>query len=147
MTKKTEKIVALYNVLKDAKLTKMEDADKYSVIKILRKLRPVAEKFDADRKDASERLKTEELDGAIAKYQQWQSEGEKCAFIDDEKREIVSVINDYDRKVRECIAEELDVDVEVELPKLSESAFKKLLASNDWNAEVAMFVADELVEE
>lgn len=147
MTKKTKTIVNLYEVLKSAKLTKMEDADKYAVIKVLRKLRPAAEKFDADKKDASERLKTDELDDAIAKYQQWQSEGEKCAFTDEEKRTIVKVINEYDSKVRECIAEELDVDVEVEMPKLSEAAFEKLLASNDWNAEVAMLVADELVEE
>lgn len=147
MTKKTKTIVNLYEVLKSAKLTKMEDADKYAVIKVLRKLRPAAEKFEADKKDASERLKTDELDDAIAKYQQWQSEGEKCAFTDEEKRTIVKVINEYDSKVRECIAEELDVDVEVELPKLSEAAFEKLLASNDWNAEVAMLVADELVEE
>lgn len=55
----TEKIVSLYRVLSDCKLTKVGDQDKYVIIKILRKLRPTAESFEVFQKDAEEKLKPE----------------------------------------------------------------------------------------
>lgn len=147
MTKKVDNIVSLYNILKEAKLTKLADADKYAIIKILRKLRPTAEKFDADKKDASERLKPENWDDTIAKAQQWQKEGEDTTLTEEEKKEINATIIKYENSVRECIIEELNTEVEVDMPTINEEAFEKLMASNDWEAKTALFVADEIVTE
>lgn len=147
MTKTTNEIVGLYKVLSEAKLTKVEEADKYSVIKILRKLRPTAESFEAYQKDAQERLKPENWEDVLAKVQQWQQEGEETTLTEEEKREINMAIMTYDRSVNSCIVEELNLEVEVEFKKLSDSAFEKLLASNEWDAKTALFVADSIVED
>lgn len=146
MTKKTEKIVALYNVLKDAKITKMEDADKYAIIKILRKFRATAETFETNQKDAQERLKPENWDEVIAKAQQWQKEGKETTLTEEERADINKTILTYENSVRECIVEELDAEVEVDFPLLSEAAYEKLLASNDWDMKTALLIADEIVE-
>ena len=147
MTKKVDNIVSLYNILKEAKLTKLADADKYTIIKILRKLRPTAEKFEEDKKDASERLKPENWEDIIAKAQQWQKDGEETTLTEEEKKEINAVIIKYENSVRECIIEELNTEVEVDMPTISEAVFEKLMASNDWEGKTALFVADEIVTE
>ena len=147
MTKKVDDIVSLYNILKEAKLTKLADADKYTIIKILRKLRPTAEKFEEDKKDASERLKPENWEDIIAKAQQWQKEGEETTLTEEEKKEINATIIKYENSVRECIIEELNTEVEVDMPTISEAVFEKLMASNDWEAKTALLVADEIVTE
>ena len=147
MTMTTNEIVGLYKVLSEAKLVKMEEADKYSVIKILRKLRPTAESFETYQKDARERLKPENWDEVIAKVQQWQNEGEETTLTEEERRKINMAIMTYDRSVNSCIVEELNLEVDVEFNKLSEAAFEKLFASNEWDAKTALFVADYIVEE
>lgn len=147
MTKKVENIVGLYNILKEAKLTKLADSDKYTIIKILRKLRPTAEKFEEDKKDASERLKPENWEDIIAKAQQWQKDGNETTLTDEEKKEINATIIKYENSVRECIIEELNTEVEVDMPTISEAVFEKLMASNDWEAKTALLVADEIVTE
>lgn len=147
MTKKVDNIVSLYNILKEAKLTKLADADKYTIIKILRKLRPTAEKFEEDKKDASERLKPENWEDIIAKAQQWQKDGNETTLTEEDKKEINAVIIKYENSVRECIIEELNTEVEVDMPTISEAVFEKLMASNDWEAKTALFVADEIVTE
>ena len=147
MTKKVDNIVSLYGILKEAKLTKLADADKYTIIKILRKLRPTAEKFEEDKKDASERLKPENWEDIIAKAQQWQKEGEETTLTEEEKKEINAVIIKYENSVRECIIEELNTEVEVDMPTISDAVFEKLMASNDWEAKTALLVADEIVTE
>ena len=147
MTKKVENIVGLYNILKEAKLTKLADADKYTIIKILRKLRPTAEKFEEDKKEASERLKPENWEDIIAKAQQWQKDGNETTLTEEEKKEINTTIIKYENSVRECIIEELNTEVEVDMPTISKAVFEKLMASNDWEAKTALLVADEIVTE
>lgn len=147
MTMKTSDVVTLYKVLSEAKLTKVEEANKYSVIKVLRKLRPTAESFEAYQKDAQERLKPENWDDVVTKVQQWQQEGEETTLTEEERKDVNMAIMTYDRSVNSCIIEELNLEVEVELKKMTEAAFEKLLASNEWDAKTALFVADYIVEE
>ena len=146
MTIKTEKIVALYNVLSNAKLTKLEDSDKYKVIKILRKLKPVAESFEVYKEDALKRLQPENWEEILPKYSQLRS-GNAGELTEEEIKEVSIAVFNYDRKVNECIAEELALEVDIDMPMLSEAAFEKLLASNDWDAKTAMNTADEIVKE
>lgn len=143
----TDKCVALFKVLNEVKLTKLSDADKYLIIKMLKKLRPIAENFEAYQKDAGERLKPTNWDEIIEKAQKWQQEGEETTLTDEEKKEINLAIYTYDTSVRNCVTEELMLEHEVEYKKISEEAFEKLLASNDWDAKTALFVSDEIVEE
>ena len=43
---KTSKIVSVYKTMNDSKLTKMEDADKFKVIKALRAIKPISEGYE-----------------------------------------------------------------------------------------------------
>ena len=52
-TIKTEKVLNAYRVLSTAKYGKMDDGDKIKVWKIARTLKPVADKFEDDSKDAN----------------------------------------------------------------------------------------------
>lgn len=136
----TGKIVDLYEVLSGAKLTKMDDADKFLVIKALRVLKPIADSFEAYKRDASERLKPEDFDSIVEKAQKWNE------LTEEERASINKSLIAYNNSVNKCIADELAAEVEVEYQKLSESAFEKLMASNDWEASKALLVADETVE-
>ena len=53
----TNTVLSVYKLLNDSKLTKMEDKDKFIVIKAVRKLKPIAADFDDFQKDAQEKLK------------------------------------------------------------------------------------------
>lgn len=143
----TDKCVALFKVLNEVKLTKLADADKYLVIKILKAIRPIAENFEAYQKDAGERLKPNNWDEIVEKAQKWQQEGENSTLTDDEKKEINLAFFTYDKSISNCISEELMIENEVEFKKLTEEAFEKLMASNDWDAKTALFVSDVIVDD
>ena len=158
---KTEVIIALFRLLNAAKYTKMEDGDKIKAWKILRALKPIAEKFDDDIKTSREKLKPEGYDELFKKAQQIE-EGERKGFGDinsqqreqefvnmlcekyddyskfqDERRNFVKLCND-------ALREFAQADVELEFELLSESAFEKLMASNDWSLSQAGFLADNI---
>lgn len=82
-----------------------------------------------------------------AKAQQWQKEGDETTLTEEERKEINATIIKYENSVRECIIEELNTEVEVDMPTINEAMFEKLMASNDWEAKTALFVADEIVTE
>lgn len=134
---KINKIVGLFDVLSKASLSKLEDADKYIVIKMLRKLRPISEKFEADKKDAYERLRPENWAEIADKSNQWREENNSQELTDDEKRYII--------RVNECLADELNREEDVDLPKLSEEAFGKLMSCNEWNNLLALELSEMLV--
>ena len=68
----TEKVLNVYNLINEAKISKMDDADKFKMIKIARALKPVATSFEDFKKDAGEKLKGENHDKMVEKAQQWQ---------------------------------------------------------------------------
>ena len=82
MTKiKVEKLVAAYNILTTAKYGKLSDEDKIKVWKIARALKPFADKFNEDTKDAYEKFKpTEDFDERSQKAQQYAIEIRKPKF-------------------------------------------------------------------
>lgn len=82
-----------------------------------------------------------------AKVIEWLKDGNETTLAEEEKKEINAVIIKYENSVRECIIEELNTEVEVDMPTISGAVFEKLMASNDWEAKTALFVADEIVTE
>lgn len=139
MKLKINKIVGLFDILSKASLSKMEDADKYIVIKMLRKLRPFSEKLEADRKDACERLRPENWDEIVEASNRWRRENNSQELTEDEKRYII--------RVNECLADELDSEEDIDLPKLSEGAFANLMAGNDWPNLMALELSEILVDD
>lgn len=143
---KTSEIVRAYRTINDAKLTRMEDADKFRVIRAIRQMKPVAASFDAFVEDARERLKPEGWDGMQRKARQWQEEGDKTALSVEERREINRYFTDYNDRVEECVREEAEREPELDYGRLSEDAFGRFIASNDFDVKTVLELQDALMD-
>ena len=150
-TIKTEKVLAAYRVISTAKYSKMDDGDKIKVWKIARILKPVADKFDDDSKDAAEKFKpSEDFDERLQKAQDYERTIRNTEKDSEERAaeygKFVGEFNAYKKLMDDAIKEFADKDVEVEFEKLSEEAFGKLMASNEWTMEQAMVLGDIITD-
>lgn len=143
---KTKQVVEAYNVLGGAKLTKMEDKDKFTVIKAMRQMKPVATGYEDFVKDAQEKLKDEHFDDMRGKAQKWQEEGDKTALTVDERIEVNAYFAAYNKRVNDCLKEEREKEVELGYGRLDEEAFGKLVASNDFDVNTILLLGDALAE-
>ena len=141
---KTLDIISVYKVLNEAKLSKMDDSDKFKVIKAVRALRSIANDFEELVKDVQEKLKDESFEEMQEKAKKWQEEGEKTSISVEERKSINQYFNDYSNKVDKCLKEEGEKDNELTFEKLTDEAFDKLTASNDWNVKTIIQVQDAL---
>ena len=147
-TIKTEKVLAVWQVLGSAKYTKMEDADKIKVWKISRVLKPIAEKFDDDSKDAAEKLKpTEDFSDRLQNAQEYErvskdasADASKLKMGAAEYGEFIKELQNYNKLVGDAVKGFAEKEVEVEFEPINEDAFGKLMASNDWNFEQVMAI-------
>lgn len=135
---KTETIVMAHNALKGAKLTKMEDAEKFAAIKAARALKPAAEDFSGLVEDAKEKLKPEGWDELKEKAGRFKS------LPEEEKTAVNADLTAYNRRVEDCVKDELAKEREVEIAPLSEEAFGRLLSSNDFEMQTIMALQDAL---
>lgn len=150
---KTKDIVSIYAFLNEAKLTKMEDADKFTVIKALRVFKPVAKGYEDFIEDAKNKLKGEEHDAMTERAQKWNdaNQGKKVGELTKEQIAELEAINkyfsDYNKSVEDCVKEEAEKEVELAFDKLTEESFGKLVASNDWTCGQIMELSDSIVKE
>ena len=149
-TIKTEKVLNAYRVLSTAKYSKMADEDKIKVWKIARTLKPVADKFEDDSKDAAEKFKpSEDFSERLQKAQDYErilkeenAKGDKADMTKlpmgvNEFGDFLKEFQKYNKLVGDAIKEYADKEVELEFEKLSEDAFGKLMSSNEWTMEQA----------
>ena len=142
---KTIAIVRGYHVLKGAKLTKMEDADKFKVIEAMRELRPITEKYEADEKEAVEKLKDDKFKDMEAKADKYRQAGDKGkALTETELAEVNAYYETFNKTVGECLAPIKDKEVKLKFGKITKEAFGKFLESNDLKLEQIMQL-DELL--
>jgi hypothetical protein len=156
MTKKmkTEDVLKAYNVISTAKYGKLADEDKIKVWKIARALKPVAEKFDEDSKDAAEKMKpNDDFDEHLMKGQEYEREIRKpdCDPMKlpigaAQYQEFLEEFKAYQKLVNDTISDFAKKEVEVEIETISEDAFGKLMASNDWNMEQVATLGDMICE-
>ena len=146
---KASVILSVYNVLSKAKCGKMEDADKIKLWKIARALKPTATQFDDDSKSAAERFQpSDDFPERLQKAQEYErlrnagEDMEKAPMGAAEYGEFVKEFQKYNKLVTDAIREFAEKEVEVEFEKLSEDAFGKLMASNEWTVEQAMMIGD-----
>ncbi len=139
---KTGKVLDAYRIISGAKYTKMDDADKIKVWKIARALKPVADNFEDDSKDAAEKFKPEGFADNLQKAQEFERitkekdfDASKLPMGVAEYNEFIKKLQDYNRLVGEAVKEFADKEVEIEFEPLSEDAFGKLMASNEWTME------------
>lgn len=138
----TSKAVSAYNVLSTAKYCKLEDADKIKVWKIARALKPIATKFEEDNKDAAEKLKPEGFDEKLQNAQEYervtrdsQNDASKLKMGAAEYEKFISELKSYNKLVGDAVKEYAEKECEISFEPLSEDAFGKLMASNDWTME------------
>ena len=149
---KTIEITNIYAVLNEAKLTKMDDADKFKVIKALRVIKPVAKGYEDFVEEAKNKLKGDDHDKMTEKAQAWNkdNQGKKVGELTQEQIDELNTINtyfaEYNKRVETCLKEEAEKEVELTFDKLSEEAFSKLVASNDWTCGQIMALSDAVAE-
>lgn len=140
-TIKTEKALVAFRVLNTAKYTKMEDDDKIKVWKIARALKPIADKFEDDSKDAAEKFKPKDndFDQKLADAQEFErlrntgGDMTKAKIGASQYDEFIDEFKKYNGLVSKAVEEFAAKEIEVEFDGLSEEAFGKLMASNEWN--------------
>ena len=148
-TIKTEKALAAFRVLNTSKYTKMTDEDKIKVWKIARALKPVADKFEDDSKDAAEKFKpTEDFAERLQKAQEFENKRNAGEDMKDapmgaaEYSEFIKEFQKYNKTVADAVKEFADKEVELEFDVLSEEAFGKLMASNEWDMSQVMAISE-----
>lgn len=142
---KTEVIVKAYSKINASKITKMEDADKFKVIKMAKAMKPIATAYEDFVKDAQEKLKDEKFDEVQKKAQQWQQEGENTTLTIEERKGINEYLNAYYNKVNECVKEENAKEHELTYDRLTEEAFGKFVASNDFEVSEMVMMEEVMV--
>lgn len=141
-TVRTNGILEAYNILSTAKYTKLDDADKIRVWKIARTMKPIAMQFDEDSKDAVERLKPEGFDERLQKAQDYErvtkdkdADASELEMGAAEYNDFLRELRRYNSLVSEAVKEYAEKEVKLDFEPLTEDAFAKLMASNDWTIE------------
>lgn len=136
---KTIEAVKAYKTLKQAKLTKMDEADKLTVIKAMRALRPVAATYDKDTEEGRRALQDDRFDDMQQKAQKHneaiQEKKQDGLLSYSDLKELNDYFTAYDKSVRKMQKELDDIELTLTIGHLSEEAFGKLAASNDFNGE------------
>ncbi len=131
--------VGAYNILNGAKLTKMADTDKYTVIKIMREIKPVALEITEALEVAKEKLKSENHATLQERVQNWKE------LSETEKVEINTYFNKYNANIEEAMKELSEEAFELK-NHLCEESFASLIASNDFDVATIMSLEEVIVE-
>ena len=148
---KTESVVRVFNLIKDAKYSKMSDLDKLVIFKIFKAIKAIAENFTNEVNDARQKLVPyEEFLQDLAKAQAYEiarSKNEECGeMTEEEYNEFIQKFVKYNKLVEEATKESAEKEVEIEFVPLTKEAFDKLVLSNNWTFsqtdEVEAFVCE-----
>ena len=144
-TMKTSVVLDAFNVLNTAKYTKLDDADKIKVWKIARAMKPIATKFEEDNKDAAEKMKPEGFDEKLQNAQEYErvvknpnEDASNLKMGAAEYEKFISELKSYNKLVGDAVKEYAEKECEISFEPLSEDAFGKLMASNEWTMEQVM---------
>ena len=117
---KTSKIVSVYKTMNDSKLTKMEDADKFKVIKALRAIKPISEGYEEFVKLTHEKLKDDKMEEMQKKAQHWQemqSQGKEVEYSFEERKELNEYFQNFNNTIEKLMKEEGDKENELTYDK------------------------------
>lgn len=137
---KTIEAVNAYATLKDAKLSKMEDEEKFTVILAMRKLKGVVTAYEDFSKDAQEKLKPDNFDDLQDRAQRFDT------LDNEEKVKTNKELAAYNRSVSNCVRPEQEKVNELEYDPLSKEAFSRLVKSNDFTVETMLTLNDILCD-
>ena len=149
-TLKTEAVFEVWNILNSANYKKLDDADKIKLWHTARVLKPIAKQFEEDSKDAAEKLKPEGLDEQLEKAREYEAKkpkGEETPMTDSEYQAFIrNMWSPFNQLVAKAVKEFAEKEVDIDIEPLSEDAFGKLMASNDWSVDKAMIIGEFITE-
>ena len=131
---KKKEAIELYKALSQCKLTGLASSQKMVVLNNLRQLRPVSETYDADIKDAMERMKPEGFDDVIKKAREHNesiNSNNGPTMSEEETKAVTETINAFNAEVNQFINGLLTEDSGVEISKLDDANLEKLIDVND----------------
>ena len=133
-----EDVTAAHVLLSEAKYQKLSDEDKIRVWKISRKLCPVVEKYKSDIDDAKAKLiPSEDYPARVQTALQYQNikeaGGDDLPMSEEEYKKTVAEWNSYNSLLNKALKDIADEKVSFEIDPITEDAFGKLMASNDWS--------------
>lgn len=126
--------IELYKALSQCKLTGMASSQKMVVLNNLRQLRPVSETYDADVREALEKIKPEGFDDIIKKVREHNdsiNSGKGPTMPEDEANSAVETINAFNAEVNQFVEGLLNEESGVEIGKLDDANLEKLIDIND----------------
>lgn len=144
-------IARAYRTLAAAKLTRLDDEEKFQIVKIIMSLKPIAKEYEDFIQQTKESLKADNHEEMLDKANRWNftNKGRNINDLTDEEKKELFEINryfaEYSNKVEKWILEEGDKGVNFAPFKLSNDTATKLIASNDWNCEQAADVFTLLI--
>lgn len=141
-----ERIAMLYGLLKQSRTTKMEDQGRLKVLRIIKALRPAATEYDADVKEAREKMKDDAFEKMSALAEKWQTEGDK-SITSEEKVAVNAYFTKYNKKVADAVAAIAGKSKKVDLDKLSQDEFLRLINSNDYTGEQMELLDDTVLDQ
>lgn len=138
----------LYAVLNGLKLTELDGKEKYAVVKMMYKMKPIAEAFDEFRKDYPQKVKPQGWEDIEEDYRKWKEEDKdnKCSLAEETVNMLKRMEYEYLSSIQLGINEEAAQEKDIEIEYLTEEVFEKLLGSNDLDCNTSMFLADCLVK-
>lgn len=148
MTMTTGQISNLYAVLNGLKLTELDGKEKYAVVKMMYKMKPIAEAFEEFRKDYPQKVKPQGWEDIEEDYRKWKEEEkeDKCSLAEETVNMLRRMEHDYLTNIHLGINEEAAQEKDIEIEYLSEEVFEKLLGSNDLYCDTSMLLADCLLK-
>ena len=149
---KNEEVLHAFNIINAANYKQLDDADKIKLYKIARAMKPSARQFEEDSRDAAEKLKPEGIDAKLQKAQEYEAktkagDTDKLPMTAEEYQKFIQTEwLPFNNLVQKAVREFADKEIELEFEPLTEEAFGKLMASNDWTIEKATTIGDLIVE-
>lgn len=146
---KTSDCIQAATSLRMAKVTKMEDKEKMTVIKAMRALDKVAKEYEELVKEVKEKLKDERFDNMSRRGEEFNAshrEGQDLtAGEQQEVKELNAYFADYNKRLDEMLKKEYEREVTVEYERLAEDSFGRLVASNDFTVQEIINIEAVLV--
>jgi hypothetical protein len=135
---KTKRIIEAFKTLDSSKYQKLSDDDKIKVWKIIRALKPIALEYEEAIEDAKVRLvPSDDYEMKFQKaqlYEHMKKEGKNTLPMSEEEyNAFIPVFKGYMELLAKAINDGLKEVHSIEFEPLSEEAFGKLMASNDWS--------------
>jgi len=134
---KTIEIVNASAMLINANYQQLPEGERIKFWKITRKLRPIAESFDKEKKSAEESFKpSEEVMARFQKgasYELAKGMNSEPPITDEEYREIKEEYEKYRNLVNKALEDTTNKEEEIEIETLSEAGFDELIGLNKWS--------------